>query len=246
MNIPEATTTRKRISRSPLDSNFKNVLLASEKSFGTIVARAAETLNNNLMKKYFVVLVLAMIFSSASFAQKYAYVNTEYILENIPEYKAAQSQLDNVSLQWQKEIEDKYAIIDKLYKAYQSEQVLLTEEMKKRRQDEIGTKEKDVKDLQKQRFGMEGDLFKKKQELVKPIQDKIYNAIKKLATSGSYAVIFDKSGELTMLYTNPKYDKSDDILTALGYKVVKKEKESIGTGNSPSPSGTEKRPMKDK
>src|ERR1041384_1827025 len=150
-------------------------------------------------------IALLTIFSSTASAQKYAYVNTQYILENIPEYKNAMQQLDNISLTWQKEIEDKYAIIDKLYKAYQAEQVLLTEEMKKRRQDEITSKEKDVKDLQKQRFGVEGDLFKKKQELVKPIQDKIYNAVKKLATDQSFAVIFDKSGQLTILYANLKY-----------------------------------------
>jgi outer membrane protein len=178
------------------------------------------------MKNLLKLLLAAALFfaiSTTASAQKYAYVNTEYILENIPEYKAAQQQLDNVSLQWQKEIEDRYAIIDKLYKTYQAEQVLLTEEMKKRRQDEINTKEKDVKELQKQRFGFEGDLFKKKQELVKPIQDKIYNAVKKLAQDGSYAVIFDKSSDLVMLYTNPKYDKSDDILLALGYKPGKKD-----------------------
>lgn len=167
--------------------------------------------------------VMLLVIASSAFAQKYAYVNTEYILDNIPEYKAAQQQLDNISIQWQKEIEDRYAIIDKLYKTYQAEQVLLTEEMKKRRQDEINTKEKDVKELQKQRFGFEGDLFKKKQELIKPIQDKIYNAVKKLAQDGSYAVIFDKSSDLVMLYTNPKYDKSDDILLALGYKPGKKD-----------------------
>src|ERR1043166_7334517 len=137
------------------------------------------------IKIQFALFAMLLIFSSAAFAQKYAYVNTQYILDNIPEYKAAMQQLDNVSLTWQKEIEDRYAIIDKLYKAYQAEQVLLTEEMKKRRQDEINTKEKDVKELQKQRFGYEGDLFKKKQELVKPIQDKIYNAVKKFAVDGS-------------------------------------------------------------
>ncbi|MFM7726180.1 MAG: OmpH family outer membrane protein, partial [Flavobacteriales bacterium] len=119
------------------------------------------------------VLAAACLLSLAASAQKYAYVNTEYILDNIPDYKSAQQQLDNLSVQWQKEIEDKYAIIDRLYKSYQAEQVLLTEEMKKRRQDEIAQREKDVKDLQKQRFGYDGDLFKKKQELVKPIQDKI-------------------------------------------------------------------------
>lgn len=201
----------------------------------------------NLMK-FRLSIALMMLFASSAFAQKYAYVNTQYILDNIPEYKAAMQQLDNVSLQWQKEIEDRYAIIDKLYKTYQAEQVLLTEEMKKRRQDEINTKEKDVKELQKQRFGFEGDLFKKKQELVKPIQDKIYNAVKKLAQDGSYAVIFDKSSDLVMLYTNPKYDKSDDILLSLGYKPGKKDGGSgsgSDKGGASGPSRTdEKPPMK--
>ncbi len=176
----------------------------------------------NLLRSIFIAAGFLFVTTAAS-AQKWAYVNTQYILENIPEYKQAQQQLDNLSVQWQKEIEDKYAIIDKLYKAYQAEQVLLTEEMKKRRQDEIMQKEKDVKDLQKQRFGFEGDLFKKKQELVKPIQDKIYNAIKKLATDQSIMAIFDKSGDLTILYANAKYDKSDDVLLALGYKPAKKD-----------------------
>jgi len=187
-------------------------------------------------------LMIFGLMSTTLRAQKFAYVNTQYILENIPDYKAAQQQLDNLSITWQKEIEDKYAIIDKLYKTYQAEQVLLTEEMKKRRQEEITSKEKDVKDLQKQRFGYEGDLFKKKQELVKPIQDKIYNAVKKLATDQSYAVIFDKSGDLIMLYTNPKYDKSDAILLAMGYKPAAKETESGKSGGGTVPSGGEKNP----
>jgi outer membrane protein len=191
---------------------------------------------------------LAMVLcASAASAQKYAFVNTQYILENIPDYKTAQQQLDQFSNQWQKEIEDKYAIIDKLYKAYQAEQILLTEEMKKKRQDEIMSKEKDVKDLQKQRFGYEGDLFKKKQELVKPIQDKVYNAVKKLATDQSYAVIFDKSSDLTMLYANPKYDKSDDILQLLGYKPGKKDNAADAgksDGKTPGP-GPAKSPQKE-
>ncbi len=184
---------------------------------------------------------MLIFMSMASIAQKYAYVNTQYILDNMTEYKTAQQQLDNLSLNWQKEIEDKYAIVDKLYKAYQAEQILLPEEMKKKRQDEITAKEKDVKDLQKQRFGYEGDLFKKKQELVKPIQDKVYNAVKKLATDQSYAVIFDKSAELIMLYANPKYDKSDDILLALGYKPGKKDKDATDTKTG---TGGQKTPMK--
>ncbi|MBP6334091.1 MAG: OmpH family outer membrane protein [Bacteroidia bacterium] len=191
------------------------------------------------------IIAITMFFGLMSFevyAQKYAFVNTQYILENIPDYKAAQQQLDNLSLTWQKEIEDKYAIIDKLYKTYQAEQVLLTEEMKRRRQDEINQKEKDVKDLQKQRFGFEGDLFKKKQELVKPIQDKIYNAVKKMATDQSYGVIFDKSSDLIMLYANPKYDKSDAILLAMGYKPAAKETDPGKTSGGSQPSGTDTPP----
>jgi outer membrane protein len=196
-------------------------------------------MNPSVLRKSLLTLSIAFLMTiSGAHAQKYAYVNTQYILDNIPDYKAAMQTLDNLSITWQKEIEDKYAIIDKLYKAYQAEQVLLTEEMKKRRQDEISQKEKDVKDLQKQRFGYEGDLFKKKQDLVKPIQDKIYNAVKKLATDQSYAVIFDKSSELIMLYTNPKYDKSDEILLALGYKPASK---STGKGSTSGDTKTEQK-----
>ena len=185
-----------------------------------------------------VLFVLVTAFSAS--AQKYCFVNSEYILEQIPAYKDAQQQLDQLSIKWQKEIEEKYAAIDKLYKAYQAEQILLTEEMKKRRQDEILTREKEAKDLQKQRFGYEGDLFKKKQELVKPIQDKIYNAVKKYATDQSYAVIFDKSSDLTMLYANPKYDKSDAVLKIMGIKVGAKSSGGSGDKQSESSSSPDK------
>ena len=191
------------------------------------------------MKKYTKVLLglCLLLPASVSFGQKYCYINTEYILENIPDYKSAQQQLDQISVQWQKEIEARYSVIDKLYKDYQAEQILLTEDMRKKREAEITAKEKEVKDLQKQRFGYEGDLFKKKQEIVKPIQDKIYNAVKKLATDQSYAVVFDKSGELTILYANPKYDKSDEILLQLGYKAGSKSEGKSSEGSSPSNSG---------
>lgn len=169
------------------------------------------------MKKIILTLTLFITAISAGFAQKFAYVDTEYILGKIPEYKAAQEELDKISVDWQKEIEARYADIDKMYKAYQAEQVLLTEDMKRKRENDIINKEKEVKDLQKARFGVEGELFKKRQELVKPIQDKIYNAIKDLATREVLAVVFDKSSGLTMLYTNPKYDKSDAVLEAMGY-----------------------------
>lgn len=196
------------------------------------------------MKKIVALLALALlfIFNGSVSAQKYAYVDTQYILDNISEYKAAQQQLDQLSISWQKEIEAKYAAIDKLYKDYQAEQILLTEEMKRKREQEITTKEKEVKEFQKQKFGYEGELFKKKQELVKPIQDKIYNAVKKIATDQSYAVIFDKTSDLIMLYANPKYDKSDEVLSAMGYKAGSKTntgdgKQGGGTSGSSGTSG---------
>ena len=169
------------------------------------------------MKKLTVLFtVLATMLSAGSFAQKYCYVDTEYILDNITEYKAAQQQLDQLSVNWQKEIEAKLQEVDRMYKAYQAEQVMLSEEMKKKREDEIIKKEKEAKDLQKKRFGFEGDLFKKRQELVKPVQDKVYNAVQKLAASKGYDVVFDKSADLSVFYNDPKLDKSDDILRELG------------------------------
>jgi outer membrane protein len=183
------------------------------------------------MKKLILIISIILIASAGSFAQKFAYVDTEYILGQIPEYKAAQGDLDKISVQWQKEIEAKYAEIDKMYKAYQAEQILLTEDMKKKREGDIVSKEKEAKDLQKLRFGVDGELFKKRQELVKPIQDKVYSAVKAVADKGTYSVIFDKSSDLTMLYANSKLDKSDAVLEQMGYK---------GSGTKTSGSGTKK------
>jgi len=176
------------------------------------------------MKKVLLALILVAGSFFTSQAQKFAYVDSQYILSKIPDYKLAQDQLNQLSVQWQKEVESKYSEIDQLYKAYKADEVLLTEEMKQKRQAEIEQKEQEVKDLQKQRFGVNGDLFKKRQELVKPLQDKIYNAVQALAEREGLAVIFDKSSDLTMLYTNPKYDKSDEILKDMGYSTSGKEK----------------------
>lgn len=163
-----------------------------------------------------------LLVSAGAFAQsgtaKFGYVDTDYIMGEIPEYKAAQSELDKTSVQWQKEIDTKYAEVDKLYKAYQADAILLTDEMKKKRENEIINKEKEVKDLQKQRFGVDGELFKKRQELVQPIQDKVYNAIKAVADRRGLGFVMDKSGQVSLLYANPKYDISDDVLVYLGYK----------------------------
>ena len=147
-----------------------------------------------------------------------AFVDTEYILNRIPSYKAAQDQLDKQAEDWQNEIQGMYDEIDKMYKDFQSEKVLLTEDMKVKREEEIVNKEKEVKDLQQKYFGRDGSLFKKRQELIKPIQDEVYKAVKEIAAEGNYAVIFDTASGANMLYTNPKYDKSDDVLEKLGYK----------------------------
>lgn len=170
---------------------------------------------------------MAAIFATTTFtasAQKFAYVNTEYILSKIPDYKAAQDQINQISIEWQKEIEGKYSEIDQLYKAYKADEVLLTDEMKQKRQAEIEQKEQAVKDLQKQHFGVNGDLFKKRQELVKPIQDKVFAAVQDLAQKDNLAVIFDESSDnVTILYGNPKYDKSDEILKNMGYSTGNSE-----------------------
>jgi outer membrane protein len=162
-------------------------------------------------------LVLFSFFALSSSAQKFGYVDTEYILNQIPEYKAAQAELDKASLDWQKEIDAKYTEIDKLLKAYQAEKIFLTDEMMKKRETEIETRQKEVRDLQKDKFGVDGELFKKRMELIKPIQDKIYSAVKAVAERAGLAIIFDKSSDLTMLYTSPRHDKSDDVLNYMGY-----------------------------
>ena len=170
------------------------------------------------MKKIFILGVLAVFAVLPAAAQKFGFVDTEYILNNIPAYKSAQSQIDKLSADWQKEIESQYGEVEKLYKNYQAEKVMLSEDMKKKREDEIINKEKSVKDLQNKYYGPEGELTKKQQELVKPIQDEVYKAIKEMAVEEGYAAIFDSSADATLLYANPRQDKSDDVLQRLGYK----------------------------
>ncbi len=166
------------------------------------------------------ILILALFIASAfAYSQKYAYVDTEYIMDNIPEYQDAQNQLDDLSKQYQNEIEEAYAEIDKMYKNFQAEAVLMPEDIKKKKEEELKEKEVKVKDLQNQRFGVDGDLFLKREELIKPIQEKIYNAIEEIAVDKNYAFVFDKAGSLTILYVNAKYDISDDVLDAVGAEL---------------------------
>jgi outer membrane protein len=170
------------------------------------------------MKRTVFTLIMAVIGLTAN-AQRFGYVDSNYILENIPEYQQKQQELNEISVQWQQEIEAMYTEIDRMYKDYQAEQILLTDDMKRKREEQIIEKEKEAKEKQKQRFGFQGDLFQKRQEFTKPIQDKVYAAIKEIADARGYAVIFDKAGTLTMLYTSAKYDLSEDILDELGYSV---------------------------
>ena len=176
------------------------------------------------MKKRIVLALLVSFLTIVVQAQKFAYIDTEYIFKNVPEYQDAQKQLDELSGQWQKQVEKRYKAIEKLRKDFQAEEILLTESMKNRRQEEILKKEAEAREFQKKKFGVDGELFKKRKELIKPIQEKIYKAVQETANVGKYSVIFDKSSEATMVYANPKYDKSDDILKRMGIKPGGKDK----------------------
>lgn len=169
------------------------------------------------MKKLLYILFFALI-GQAAWAQKFGYVDSKYILGHVQAYQDAQSELDKISADWQKEIEQKYESIEKMEKAFQAEKILLTEEMKKKREDEINDKRKEARELQKRRFGVEGDLFKKREELVKPIQDEIYAAIQEVASQGGLMVVFDKANDSNILYSNPKHDISDKVLKKMGLK----------------------------
>jgi outer membrane protein len=170
------------------------------------------------MKKIVLILAVVLGLAVAGNAQKMAFIDTEYIMDNIPAYKAAQSQLDQLSSQYQKELETIHSEIEQMYKDFQAESVLLSEDMKRKREDVIITKEKDYKLLQKKYFGPNGDLFKKRQGLVKPIQDDVFTAVQEISNDGGYSIVFDKAGGTTLFFTNPKFDLSDQVLQKLGYK----------------------------
>lgn len=168
------------------------------------------------MKRLMIFTLFLAGFGLSGKAQKFAYVDSQYILEKMQDYKDAQKKLDDMSATWQKEVEAKYQEIDKLYKDYQKEQILLPEDMKIKRQDEIAQKEKEVKDFQRAKFGVNGELFTKRQELIKPIQEKIYKAIKEVAEQGTYSFVFDKGSNANILYADPKNDKTDAVMKKLG------------------------------
>jgi outer membrane protein len=170
------------------------------------------------MKK--IILLLAFTFTAftGAFAQRFAFVDSDYILKHIPEYAAAQKQIATLSDQWQKEVDARFQEIDRLYKAFEADRVLMTADMKKRREAEIADKEKSVKEFQRQKFGPDGELSKKSSSLIKPVQERLSKAIQAVAESEDLDMIFDKNSEVIMLYANPRYDKSADVITKLGLK----------------------------
>jgi outer membrane protein len=170
------------------------------------------------MKRIVSLVIFAIAITGATNAQKFAFVDSEYILKNIPSYSAAQDEIDKMSETWEAEVKKEYTTIDEMYKSYKAERVLLSEEMREKRENEIIAKEKSVKELQQKYFGSEGDLFQKREERVKPIQDAVYKAVKELTAEGGYAIIFDTSSGASILYSNPRFDKSDEILKKMGYK----------------------------
>ncbi len=170
------------------------------------------------MKKIFLLVSTMLCLGIATQAQRYAVIDSKYILEKLPDYKEAQKKLDEFSILWQQELDQKQRAVDKMFKDYEAEQVMLTDALKKKREDELYNKEKELRDLQRKRFGFEGDLFKKRQELIKPIQDLVYNAVQLLAVEKQYDFILDKSEGITIIFADPKLDKSEDVLKKLGVK----------------------------
>jgi outer membrane protein len=220
------------------------------------------------MKKISIAFILIALCGALS-AQKFAYVDTKYILSHVPDYQQAQAEVNKLSSNWQKEIENKYESIAKLESALQAEKILLTDEMRRKREQEIEQKKQEAKDMQKAKFGVDGELFKKREELIKPIQDQIYEAIQEVASTSALMVVFDKANHSNMLYTNPKHDISDKVLKKMGLKpgeILEEDEEGGDEGGNeedekdnkqPTPNkdkggrtaptkGTERTPTKDK
>lgn len=163
-------------------------------------------------------LLLALLFITALVsAQKFAFVDTEYVLKKVPAYESAQDQLDQVSQRWQQEVDAMMDEVKTLYKNYQNDLVFLSDEMKVKRENAIVTKEQEAKELRKAYFGPEGELFKKRESLMKPIQDEVFNAVKEVAAEGGYSVIYDKSSAMNVIYAAPALDISETVVEKLGY-----------------------------
>jgi outer membrane protein len=196
------------------------------------------------MKNILFSLGLSVLFSLSMKAQRMAYVDSDYILSNVPEFKAAQKQLEDISVEWQKEIETKLTEIDAMYRNYQVEKILLSEEMRIKKEDEILAKEKAVKELQKKRFAPGGDFFKKQEELIRPIQDKVFNAISSLAEDKNYSMVLDKAGSTTVMYGNKRFDISNDVIKEMGLVPGAIDEEDSDDEDDPEDEDSKDQPIK--
>ncbi len=169
------------------------------------------------MKKIILTLFVALMATMAASAQKFALIDMDYILRNVPAYEMANEQLNQVSLRWEKEVNELSKEAETMYKNYQSDMVFLTDDQKKKREEEIVAKEKQATELRYKYFGPEGELYKKRQTLMKPIQDDIYNAVKKLSEERGYQAIFDRASSANIIYASPRIDVSNEVLAKLGY-----------------------------
>ena len=169
------------------------------------------------MKKTFITMLVAVVASLTASAQKYALVDMDYILRNVPAYEMANEQLNQVSLRWEKEVNELSKEAENMYKTYQSDMVFLTDDQKKKREEEIVAKEKEATDLRYKYFGPEGELYKKRQSLMKPIQEDVYNAVKAVAEEKGYQTIFDRASSQSIVFASPRIDVSNEVLAKLGY-----------------------------
>lgn len=168
--------------------------------------------------KRLMLFMVVLLMATAGYSQRFAYIDTDFIMENIPDFKAAEEEIERVSSQWQEEIEKLFADVEQMYREYQAEAPLLPEEMRRRREEGIIERERQAKELQMKRFGREGDLFAKRQELIRPIQERVFRVVEELATSENYAIIFDKAGSMSMIFTDVRFDLSNEVLRRLGYR----------------------------
>jgi len=178
----------------------------------------AGLIDKKFMKRIILIACFTFFAITASFAQRFAYVDSDYILKHMPDYVSAQKQLGALSDQWQREVDGRFQVLDRLYQSYKADGPLLTPDMKMRREAEIVDTEKAAKDFQRQKFGPDGELTQKSSSIMKPIQDKVAKAIQAVAESENLDMIFDKNSEVIMLYANPRYDKSDAVIIRLGLK----------------------------
>jgi outer membrane protein len=177
------------------------------------------------MKTRGLLLILQFVLVTYSLsAQKWGYMDMEYVTSKMPEYQKAQAELDKFSDRWAKEIQDKYTEIDKLQRLYQAEEVLLTDEMKRKRQQEIADKEREAKDYNNKIFGFEGMLFQKKKEIIKPITDQVYKAVERVCRQRRLDMLLDKSSDFVIIYSNPVHDYTDYVMEELGLGTEDKEK----------------------